>query len=139
MSITDVVNSIPALTDIGIPIIAIIVIAWLAEKNSSKQQEATMLHNEQMDKTFKIIANFTENLSELVALIREGNEKTDNTSDKVDEVSRKMDEVNRKLENIKKKKLSMNYMNIMKQKIMKKSKKKETGQIASIYLLSPFS
>lgn len=103
MSITDVVNSIPALTDIGIPIIAIIVIAWLAEKNSSKQQEATMLHNEQMDKTFKIIANFTENLSELVALIREGNEKTDNTSDKVDEVSRKMDEVNRKLENIKKK------------------------------------
>lgn len=103
MSITDVVNSIPALTDIGIPIIAIIVIAWLAEKNSSKQQEATMLHNEQMDKTFKIIANFTENLSELVALIREGNEKTDNTSDKVDEVSRKMDEVNRKLENIKEK------------------------------------
>lgn len=100
MSLNDIINAMPALSDIGIPIISIIVIAWLSEKNSSKQQEATMLHNEQMDKVFKIIANFTENLSEMISLIREGNEKTENVSDKVDSVDRKFDEMNRKLENL---------------------------------------
>lgn len=100
MGLNDIINAMPALSDIGIPIISIIVIAWLSEKNSSKQQESTMLHNEQMDKVFKIIANFTENLSEMISLIREGNEKTENVSDKVDSVDRKFDEMNRKLENL---------------------------------------
>lgn len=91
MSLSDVLNAAPGLSDLTIGIVAILLVVWLVGKFLDKQQEQTMLHNEQMDKTFKIIASFTETLSELVALIREGNEKTDNVSDKVDEINRKLE------------------------------------------------
>jgi len=91
MSLSDILSSASGLSDLTISVVAILLIVWLVNKFLEKQQEQTMLHNEQMDKTFQIIANFTETLSELVALIREGNEKTDNVSDKVDEVYRKIE------------------------------------------------
>lgn len=94
MSLSDVLNAAPGLSDLTIGIVAILLVVWLVGKFLDKQQEQTMLHNEQMDKTFKIIASFTETLSELVALIREGNEKTDNVSDKVDEINRKLEHFN---------------------------------------------
>lgn len=105
MSLSDVLNAAPGLSDLTIGIVAILLVVWLVGKFLDKQQEQTMLHNEQMDKTFKIIASFTETLSELVALIREGNEKTDNVSDKVDEINRKLEhfEIHDEKEHIEKK------------------------------------
>lgn len=91
MSLSEILEGASNLSDLTIGVVAILLVVWLVGKFLDKQQEQTLLHNEQMDKTFKIIASFTETLSELVALIREGNEKTDNVSDKVDEINRKLE------------------------------------------------
>lgn len=88
--LTDIINS-GNITEVGLPVLFTILMAWMFSKNSDKQQEQQMLHNEQTDKLYQIIANFSENLTELVSLIREGNEKTDSVSDKIDELNRKIE------------------------------------------------
>lgn len=89
--LTEFIKVIPALSDVTSWVLGFLVIVWLVNKFLDKQQEQTMMHNEQMDKAIKIIANYTENLTEIIALIREGNEKTATISKKLDEVNYKVD------------------------------------------------
>lgn len=95
MSLIEVLNAIPQLTEVASSIIFYILIFWLISRFLDKQQEESMLHNEQLDKYTQIIINLTEKLGELSSSIYEGNKKTENISDKIDEVSRKIEHINK--------------------------------------------
>lgn len=95
MSLIEVLNAIPQLTEVASSIIFYILIFWLISRFLDKQQEESMLHNEQLDKYTQIIINLTEKLGELSSSIYEGNKKTEDISDKIDEVSRKIEDINK--------------------------------------------
>lgn len=91
MSLVEIIEAIPGLTGVASDIIFYVLIFWLFSRFLDKQQEESMLHNEQMDKHTQIIIGLTEKLGELSSSIHEGNEKTGDISDKIDEVSRKIE------------------------------------------------
>ena len=75
-SLTELLQALTVVSDVGAAIFAIVVIVWIINKFLEKQQEQQLLYIEQNNKTIKTISNYTEAITRLVSLIEYNLEET---------------------------------------------------------------
>lgn len=62
-------------SEVPFNVLALLIFAWLANRFLDKQQELTMIHNEQMNKMIQSNSELAENLAELVSIVKTMSEK----------------------------------------------------------------
>lgn len=75
-SLTELLQALTVVSDVGAAIFAIVVIVWIINKFLEKQQEQQLLYIEQNNKTIKTISNYTEAITRLVSLMEYNLEET---------------------------------------------------------------
>lgn len=76
-------------------ILAFVVFAWTTNKNSEKQQELVMIHNEQLNKMIQSTSELAEGLAELVHATRENSETIKKVDTKIDSLEAKLQEIDK--------------------------------------------
>ena len=98
-SLTELLQALTVVSDVGAAIFAIVVIVWIINKFLEKQQEQQLLYIEQNNKTIKTISNYTEAITRLVSLIEYNLEETQRIGTEFDdfqsEVLEKIEQLDR--------------------------------------------
>lgn len=74
--LTELLQALTVVSDVGGVIFAIVVIVWIINKFLEKQQEQQLLYIEQNNKTIKTISNYTEAITRLVTLMEHNLQET---------------------------------------------------------------
>lgn len=98
-SLTELLQALTVVSDVGAAIFAIVVIVWIINKFLEKQQEQQLLYIEQNNKTIKTISNYTEAITRLVSLMEYNLEETQRIGTEFDdfqsEVLEKIEQLDR--------------------------------------------
>lgn len=103
-SLTELLNSMSVIADVGSVIFAIVVIVWIVNKFLDKQQEQQLLYMEQNNKTIKTISNYTEAITRLVSLMEHNLQETKRLGEELEDFQ---SEVLQKIEQLDKEKTSV--------------------------------
>lgn len=103
-SLTELLNSLSVIADVGSVIFAIVVIVWIVNKFLDKQQEQQLLYMEQNNKTIKTISNYTEAITRLVSLMEHNLQETKRLGEELEDFQ---SEVLQKIEQLDKEKTSV--------------------------------
>lgn len=68
----ELIDFLPALNDLAIGVLAIIVLAWIYKNALDAFQDQNMRHNEQINKMIEALAENNDKLGDLVEAVREG-------------------------------------------------------------------
>ncbi len=98
--LTDIINS-SNITEIGLPIIFTVLVAWMSSRNSDKSQDQQMLHNEQINKLLQTISTFQDRLLTLSSEINENNEKAGAISHKLDGLNHQIELLDNEINELK--------------------------------------
>lgn len=97
--LTELLQALTVVSDVGAAIFAIVVIVWIINKFLEKQQEQQLLYIEQNNKTIKTISNYTEAITRLVSLMEYNLEETQRIGTEFDdfqsEVLEKIEQLDR--------------------------------------------
>ena len=103
-SLTELLNSLSVIADVGSVIFAIVVIVWIVNKFLDKQQEQQLLYMEQNNKRIKTISNYTEAITRLVSLMEHNLQETKRLGEELEDFQ---SEVLQKIEQLDKEKTSV--------------------------------
>ena len=103
-SLTELLNSLSVIADVGSVIFAIVVIVWIVNKFLDKQQEQQLLYMEQNNKTIKTISNYTEAITRLVSLMEHNLQETKRLGEELEDFQ---SEILQKIEQLDKEKTSV--------------------------------
>lgn len=91
MDIEQLIQIIPALSDVASLPLVVVSIIWLVSRFLDKQQEATMINNEQINKLIGVMSEQTTRTAELVAAVQEQSIKMGEVSSGVSDIRFKVE------------------------------------------------
>lgn len=102
----ELLDFLPALNDLAIGALAIIVLAWIYKNALEAFQDQNMRHNEQINKMIEALAENNKKLGDLVDVVRDGVRRDEDLhrelrdqKDKIDEIKESVDEIKGKIDN----------------------------------------
>ena len=91
---------LPALNELAVGAVAILVLAWLYKNTLDSFQEQNALHNEQINKMVQALAKNNDKLGDLVDIVKDGVRKDEDIQrelrdqkDKIDNIKDTVDEI----------------------------------------------
>lgn len=103
----ELLEYLPALNELTVGALALIVLAWIFNKTLDRFQEQSAMHDAQVTKMIEVLADNNDKLSDLIILTKqnilenssqskEQDEKIDEIHDKVEEISDQVKEIRNK-------------------------------------------
>jgi len=100
----ELLEFLPALNELTIGAIALVILAWIFNKTLDRFQEQSVMHDAQVSKMVEVLSDNNDKLSDLIMLVkqniletqhhsREQDDKIDDIHDKVEDISEQMREI----------------------------------------------
>lgn len=100
----ELLEFLPALNELTIGAIALVILAWIFNKTLDRFQEQSAMHDAQVSKMVEALSDNNDKLSDLIMLVkqniletqhhsREQDDKIDDIHDKVEDISEQMREI----------------------------------------------
>lgn len=101
----ELLEFLPALNELTIGAIALIVLAWIFNKTLDRFQEQSSMHDSQVSKMVEVLSDNNDKLSDLIMLVKQNIIETQHHSreqdNKIDDIHEKVDDIQEQMQEIK--------------------------------------
>lgn len=97
----ELLEFLPALNELTIGAIALIVLAWIFNKTLDRFQEQSAMHDAQVSKMVEALSDNNDKLSDLIMLVKQNILETKQKDETIDDIHDKVQDINEKIKEIK--------------------------------------
>lgn len=97
----ELLEFLPALNELTIGAIALIVLAWIFNKTLDRFQEQSAMHDAQVSKMVEALSDNNDKLSDLIMLVKQNISETKQKDETIEDIHDKVQDINEKIKEIK--------------------------------------
>lgn len=97
----ELLEFLPALNELTIGAIALIVLAWIFNKTLDRFQEQSAMHDAQVSKMVEALSDNNDKLSDLIILVKQNILETKQKDETIEDIHDKVQDINEKIKEIK--------------------------------------
>lgn len=97
----ELLEFLPALNELTIGAIALIVLAWIFNKTLDRFQEQSAMHDAQVSKMVEALSDNNDKLSDLIMLVKQNILETKQKDETIEDIHDKVQDINEKIKEIK--------------------------------------